>query len=143
LTTPFNIDSAAKAIMKLFVDDFLNAEKTESSKANEHESSSYKPSSIPEAKTNKTADVMESLDRLIQSDNKLHVCIDPLRQQLSSNNDARQISECETCLQRLQPGLINQQFVSIDGDVMSLCLSSDDEERRTSLPWPMNEVNTI
>jgi hypothetical protein len=86
---------------------------------------------------------MELLGRLIESDDELLICIEPLRQQLSSNNDARQISKCETCLQRLQPGLINQQFVSIDGDVISLCLSSDDEERRTSLPWPMNEVITI
>ena len=53
---------------------------------------------FPEAKTNQTANVMESLDRLIPSDNKLHICIDPLRQQLSSNNDLRQISKCETCL---------------------------------------------
>jgi hypothetical protein len=36
LTTLFNIDSAAQAITQLFVDDFLNAKKTESSKANEH-----------------------------------------------------------------------------------------------------------
>jgi hypothetical protein len=71
LTTPFNIDPAAKAITKLFVDDFLNAEKTESSKANEYENSSYKPSSIPEAKTNKTATVMKLFGGLIQSDDEL------------------------------------------------------------------------
>ena len=114
LATPFNIDPAAKMITKLFVDDFLNAEKTESSKANEHENSSYKPSNVPEAKTNKTANVMELLGRLIQSDNELLICIEPLRQQLSSNNDSRQISKCETCLQRFQTGLINNTYLSME-----------------------------
>ena len=73
LITPFNIDPTAKMITKLFFDNFLNAEKTESTKANEHKNSSYKPSDIREAKTNKT-----------------------LRQQLSSNNGSRQISNSET-----------------------------------------------
>ena len=114
LTTPFNIDAAAKMITKVFVDDFFNAEKTESSKANEHENSSYKPSSIPEAKTNKTGNVMELLGRLIQSDDELLICIEPLRQQLSANNDSRQISKCETCLQRFQTGLISNTYLSME-----------------------------
>jgi hypothetical protein len=73
-------------ITKLFVDDFFNAEKTESSTTNEHENSSYKPSNILESKTNKTADLMKSLGRLSQSDDELLV---------ASNNQSGQISECD------------------------------------------------
>jgi hypothetical protein len=114
LTNDFNIDSAVKVIIKLFIDDLFNSEKTESSKANEHENSSYKPSNIPEAKTNKTANVMELLGRLIQSNDELLTCVEPLRQQLSLNNDSRQISKCEKCLQRFQTGLINNTHLSIE-----------------------------
>jgi hypothetical protein len=81
-------------------------------KTNEHEDSSYKPSSVPEAKTNKTVNVMESLARLIPFDDELLIGIEPFHQQLSLNNDSRQISKCETCLQRLQPGLINNSSLS-------------------------------
>ena len=95
LSTPLNIDPAATMITKLSVDDFFNAEKTESSKTNEHENSSYKPSNIPEIETNKTVDLTESLSRLTQSD-ELLVCIELMGQQLSSNNDSRQISKYET-----------------------------------------------
>ena len=101
-------------ITKLFADDFFNAEKTESSKTDEYENSSYNSSSIPEGKTNKRANVMELLGRLIQSDDELLICIDPLRQQLLSNNDSRQISKCETCLQRLQTGLISNTHLSME-----------------------------
>ncbi|CAF4293176.1 unnamed protein product, partial [Adineta steineri] len=114
LTDDFNIDSAVKTITNLFVDDLFNSEKTESSKANEHENSSYKPSNIPEAKTNKTANVMELLGRLIHSDNELLTCIEPLRQQLSLSHDSRQISKCEKCLQRFQTGLISNTHLSIE-----------------------------
>jgi len=114
LTTDFNIDSAVKILANLFIDDFFNLEKTESSKANEHENSSYKPSNIPEAKTNKTANVMELLGRLIHSNDELLTCIEPLRQQLSSNHDSRQITKCEKCLQRFQIGLINNTHLSIE-----------------------------
>ncbi|CAF3309071.1 unnamed protein product, partial [Rotaria sp. Silwood2] len=98
----------------IFIDDLFNLEKTESSKASEHENSTYKPSNIPEAKTNKTANVMELLGRLIHSNNELLICIEPLRQQLSLNNDSRQISKCEKCLQRFQTGLINNNYLSIE-----------------------------
>ena len=114
LTIDFNIDPAVKIIINLFVDDYFNLEKTESSKANEHENSSYKPSNIPEAKTNKTVNVMELLGRLIKSTDELLTCIEPLRQQLSINNDSRQISKCEKCLQRFQSGLINNTHLSIE-----------------------------
>ena len=114
LTNDFNIDSAAKIIVNLFVEDYFNLEKTESSKANEHENSSYKPSNIPEAKTNKTANVLELLGRLIRSNDVLFQCIEPLRQQLSINNDSRQISKCEKCLQRFQSGLINNTHLSTE-----------------------------
>ena len=114
LTNEFNIDSAVSIIVNLFVDDLFNVEKTESSKANEHENSTYKPSNIPEAKTNKTANVMELLARLIHSSDELLICIEPLRQQLSSTNDSRQISKCERCLQRFQIGLINNKYLSVE-----------------------------
>lgn len=112
LTYDFNIDSAVKIIVNLFVEDFFNSEKTESSKANEHENSSYKPSNIPEAKTNKTTNIMELFGRIIHSNNELFLCIEPLRQQLSINNDSRQISKCEKCLQRFQTGLINNKYIT-------------------------------
>ena len=83
-----------KFILKMFVNDFFNVETTESSKANEHENSSYKLSGIPEVKTDKTGHVMELFGWLIQSDDELLTCIEPLRQQLSSNNDSRQILKC-------------------------------------------------
>ena len=114
LNTDFNIDPAVKVITNLFVTDLLNQEKTESSKANEHENSSYKPSNVPEAKTNKTANVMELLGRLIRSENELLVCIEPLREQLSSSSDSRQISKCEKCLQRFQSGLITNTHLPIE-----------------------------
>jgi hypothetical protein len=57
---------------------------------------------------------MELLGRLIQSDDELLICIEPLRQQLSSNNDSRQISKCETCLQRFQTGLISNAYLSME-----------------------------
>ncbi|CAF4957017.1 unnamed protein product, partial [Rotaria sp. Silwood1] len=114
LTYDFNIDSAIKIIANLFIDDLFNLEKTESSKANEHENSTYKPSNIPEAKTNKTVNVMELLGRLIHSNNELLICIEPLRQQLLLYNDSRQISKCEKCLQRFQTGLINNNYLSIE-----------------------------
>ncbi|CAF3023094.1 unnamed protein product [Rotaria socialis] len=114
LPNDFKIDPAAKVIANLFIEDLLNTEKTESSKASEHENSSYKPSNIPEAKTNKTANVMELLGRLIQSNDELLICMEPLRQQLSSNSDSRQISKCEKCLQRFQTGLINNKYLSIE-----------------------------
>jgi len=60
-----------------FIQYFL--EKIESSKANEHENSTYKPSNIPEAKTNKTANIMKLLGKLIVSNNELFLCIEPLR----------------------------------------------------------------
>ncbi|CAF1230765.1 unnamed protein product, partial [Adineta ricciae] len=106
LSVEFNIDSTVKIITNLYIDDFFNQEKTESSKASEHENSSYKPSNIPEAKTNKTVNVMELLGRLIHSKDELLTCMEPLRQQLASNHDSRQISKCEKCLQRFQTGLI-------------------------------------
>jgi hypothetical protein len=87
LNTPFNIAPAAKVITKVFVDDFVDAEKTESLKADQDENSSYKPSSIPESKTNTTGNLMELLCRVIQSDDKLFIRIETLRQRLSSNND--------------------------------------------------------
>ena len=37
-----------------------------------------------------------------------------LRQQLSINNDSRQISKCEKCLQRFQTGLINNTHLSTE-----------------------------
>ena len=114
LSVDFNIDSIAKIVVNLFVDDFFNLEKTESSKANEHENSSYKPSSIPEAKTNKTTNVFELLGRLIHSNEQLFQCIEPLRQQLSSNHDAKQISKCEKCLQRFQSGLLQNPHLSME-----------------------------
>ena len=114
LPNDFNIDSAVKSIVNLFTDDLFNSEKTESSKANEHENSSYKPSNIPEAKTNKTANIMELLGRLIHSNDELLICIEPLRQQLSSSNDSRQISKCEKSLQRFQTGLVNNTHLSIE-----------------------------
>lgn len=114
LPDDFNIDAAVKVIANLYIEDFFDTEKTESSKASEHENSSYKPSSIPEAKTNKTANVMELLGRLIQSDNELLNCIDPLRQQLISHNDSRMISKCEKCLQRFQTGLISNTHLSME-----------------------------
>ncbi|CAF3756939.1 unnamed protein product [Adineta steineri] len=114
LTDDFNIDSAVKILTNLFIDDLFNSEKTESSKANEHENSSYKPSNIPEAKTNKTANVMELLGRLIHSNDELLTCIEPIRQQLSLSHDSRQISKCEKCLQRFQTGLISNTHLSIE-----------------------------
>ncbi|CAF3450589.1 unnamed protein product, partial [Rotaria sp. Silwood2] len=45
---------------------------------------------------------------------ELLICIEPLRQQLSLNNDSRQISKCEKCLQRFQTGLINNNYLSIE-----------------------------
>ena len=114
LNENFNIDSAVKVIINVFVDDYFNKEKTESSKESEHENSSYKPSSIPEAKTNKTANVMELLGRLIQSSDQLLICIDPFRQQLSINNESKDISKCEKCLQRFQTGLINNSHLSME-----------------------------
>ncbi|CAF1538026.1 unnamed protein product, partial [Rotaria sordida] len=41
LTYDFNIDSAVKILANIFIDDFFNQEKTESSKASEHENSTY------------------------------------------------------------------------------------------------------
>ncbi len=114
LPNDFNIDSAVKIIVNLFIKDFFNLEKTESSKANEHENSSYKPSNTPEAKTNKTANIMELLGRLIHSNTELFLCIEPLREQLLLNNDSKQISKCEKCLQRFQIGLINNKYLSND-----------------------------
>lgn len=110
----FEIDSAVKNITNLYVEDLFNTEKTESAKESEHENSTYKPSNIPEAKTNKTVNVMELLGRLIKSNDALLLCMDPLRQQLSLNNDSRQISKCEKCLQRFQTGLINNTNLSIE-----------------------------
>jgi U3 small nucleolar RNA-associated protein 20 len=112
LSNDFNIDSTVKLIVNLFLDDLFNLEKTESSKANEHENSTYKPSNIPEAKTNKTINILELLGRLIHSNNELFLCIEPLRQQLLLNNDSRQITKCEKCLQRFQIGLINNTHLS-------------------------------
>ena len=114
LTDQFNIDATAKVIANLFIDDLFDLEKTESAKANEHENSSYKPSNIPEAKTNKTANVMELLGRLIQSKDELLICIEPLRQQLVKHNDSRWISKCEKCLQRFQTGLISNSHLSME-----------------------------
>ncbi|CAF3742170.1 unnamed protein product [Rotaria sordida] len=57
---------------------------------------------------------MEILGRLIHSNNELLICIEPLRQQLLLNNDSRQISKCEKCLQRFHTGLINNNYLSIE-----------------------------
>jgi hypothetical protein len=63
-------------ITQLFMEDFLN---TEESKANELENSSYKPSSIVEAKTNDAGNFMQLLGRLMQSDDELLIYIELLR----------------------------------------------------------------
>lgn len=112
LTYDFNIDSTIKIIVNLFIQDYFNLEKTESSKANEHENSSYKPSNIPEAKTNKTENIMELCGKLIHTNQELFLCIEPIRQQLLLNNDSKQITKCEKCLQRFQIGLINNTYIT-------------------------------
>lgn len=114
LPQSFTIDPAVRTITELFVEDYFNKEKTESSKQSEHENSTYKPSNIPEAKTNKTPNVMELLGRLIQSSDQLLLCVDPLRQQLIINNESKQISKCEKCLQRFQSGLIINEHLQME-----------------------------
>mgnify|MGYP001035427567 FL=1 len=149
LEIDFNIDSSVQVIVNLFTEDFFNQEKTESAKANEHENSSYKPSSIPEAKTNKTANVFELLGKLIRSNEQLFHCVEPLRQQLFSNSDSRQITKCEKCLQRFQSGLISNTNLSLETlltFIYHLLTKTDeniDEDKQTNTKKPLNSIEKI
>jgi hypothetical protein len=69
---------------------------------------------IPEAKTNKTGNIMELFSQLIHSNDARFQCIQPLHKQLLLNNDSRQISKCEKCLQRFQIDLINNTYLSTE-----------------------------
>ena len=146
LINDFNIDSAVKIIVNLFIEDLFNLEETESSKANEHENSTYKPSNIPEAKTNKTANIMELLGKLIHSNNELVLCIEPLRKQLLLNNDSRQISKCEKCLQRFQIGLINNKYLSNEilfTFIYHLLIQTEEEEENQQVNTKNKIFNSL
>ncbi|CAF0872294.1 unnamed protein product, partial [Didymodactylos carnosus] len=110
-----DIDSAIQLIVQLFTDDLFN-DKTESSKASEHENSVYKPSNVPEAKTNKTYNAYELIGQMLKSPKELYTCIEPLRKQLEVTNDSKQINKCEKCLKRFQQGLITNS--NLDNDIL-------------------------
>jgi len=139
----FRIDSAVKILVDLFVNDLFNKEKTESSKAAEHDNSSYKPSNVPEAKTNKTANVFELIGRLIRSSDEIFIAIEPLRRQLIENNESKWISQCEKCLQRFQTGLISNLRLTMKNFFVFLhhLLRKTDDNESTTVKTDDKEQN--
>lgn len=120
----------------------------ESSKENADESSSYKISCIPRAKTNKTVNVIEQLDRLTKSDNKTSHLHQSVRRQLSSHNDPRKISKFEVCCQHAPTDRIDNAYLLMETllrlvyhlltktETQSKQLTGDEEVNSIAGEWP-------